>query len=60
VGFKVLAAGAIPPEVGFQWAFDNGADFIDVGMFDFQIVANVNQVIRSVEKAKNRTRPWFG
>ena len=60
VGFKVLAAGAIPPEVGFQWAFDNGADFIDVGMFDFQIVANVNQTIRSVEKAKNRTRPWFG
>jgi hypothetical protein len=60
VGFKVLAAGAIPPETGFQWAFDNGADFIDVGMFDFQIVANVNQTIRSVEKARNRPRPWFG
>lgn len=60
VGYKVLAAGAIKPEVGFQWAFDNGADFIDVGMFDFQIVANVNQVIRSVEQAKDRERPWFG
>jgi len=60
IGFKVLAAGAIRPEVGFQWAFDNGADFIDVGMFDFQIVANVNQTIRSYEKARNRQRPWHG
>lgn len=60
IGFKVLAAGAIRPEVGFQWAFDNGADFIDVGMFDFQVVANVNQTIRSYEKAKNRKRPWYG
>lgn len=60
VGFKVLAAGAIRPEIGFQWAFDNGADFIEVGMFDFQIVANVNQAIRSFEKARNRVRPWYG
>jgi len=60
IGFKVLAAGAIRPEVGFQWAFDNGADFIDVGMFDFQIVANVNQTIRSFEKARGRTRQWYG
>jgi len=60
VGFKVLAGGAIHPEVGFQWAFDNGADFIEVGMFDFQIVANVNQTIMSYEKAKNRIRPWYG
>jgi hypothetical protein len=59
VGFKVLAAGAIPPKDGFQWAFDNGADFIEVGMLDFQIVDNVNQTILSVEKAQNRTRPWF-
>lgn len=60
VGFKVLAAGAIPPKIGFQWAFDNGADFIEVGMFDFQVVANVNQTILSVEKAQNRSRPWYG
>lgn len=60
VGFKVLAGGALYPKDGFQWAFDNGADFIDVGMFDFQIVDNVNQAIISYEKAKNRTRPWFG
>jgi len=60
VGFKVLAGGAIHPKDGFQWAFDNGADFIEVGMFDFQIVANVNQTIRSVDKAAKRIRPWFG
>lgn len=60
VGFKVLAGGAIHPKDGFQWAFDNGADFIEVGMFDFQIVEDVNLAIRSIEKAKNRSRPWFG
>ncbi len=60
VGFKVLAGGALVPEDGFQWAFDNGADFIEVGMFDFQIVGNVIQTIKSVEKAQNRIRPWYG
>jgi uncharacterized membrane protein YphA (DoxX/SURF4 family) len=60
VGFKVLAGGAIHPKEGFQWAFDNGADFIEVGMFDFQIIEDVNLTIQSVEKAKNRIRPWYG
>jgi len=60
VGFKVLAGGAIQPKDGFRWAFDNGADFIHVGMFDFQIVQNVNQTITSFEQARNRSRPWFG
>lgn len=60
VGFKVLAGGAIKPEDGFQWAFDNGADFIEVGMFDFQIVDDVNMAIRCFEKAAGRKRQWFG
>jgi hypothetical protein len=60
VGFKVLAAGAIHPKDGFQFAFDNGADFIDVGMLDFQIVDDVIHTINCYEKAKNRTRPWYG
>jgi len=60
VGFKVLAAGAIPPSEGFQWAFDNGADFIEVGMLDFQIIDNVNQAILSFAQAQNRPRPWYG
>ena len=59
MGFKVLAAGAIKPEDGFSWAFDNGADFICVGMFDFQIVNNVNTTIDILKKIKNREREWF-
>jgi uncharacterized membrane protein YphA (DoxX/SURF4 family) len=59
IGFKVLAAGAIEPKDGFKWAFDNGADFICVGMFDFQLVDDVN-IALEVLKNTNRTRPWYG
>ena len=41
IAFKVLAAGAIHPHEGFKYAFENGADFICVGMFDFQVRENV-------------------
>jgi hypothetical protein len=62
MGFKVLAAGAIQPEDGFKWAFENGADFICVGMFDFQIINDVNiclDTLAAVEKEKIRKRQWF-
>lgn len=59
MGFKVLAAGAIEPKDGFKWAFDNGADFICVGMFDFQLVNNVNIAIDCL-KTTNRSRQWYG
>jgi uncharacterized membrane protein YphA (DoxX/SURF4 family) len=59
MGFKVLAAGSIEPQDGFQWAYDNGADFICVGMFDFQVVKNVNIAMDCINKA-NRTREWYG
>lgn len=59
MGFKVLAAGAIHPEDGFNWAFKNGADFICVGMFDFQIVENVNTTIKVLGDLQNRDRKWF-
>lgn len=59
MGFKVLAAGAIEPKDGFKWAYDNGADFICVGMFDFQVVNNVNIAMEAIKNA-NRTRPWHG
>jgi hypothetical protein len=55
----VLAAGALEPKDGFKWAFDNGADFICVGMFDFQIVEDVNIAMETI-KSTNRTRPWYG
>ena len=61
MGFKVMAAGAISPEDGFKWAFGNGADFICAGMFDFQIVYDVNvclDTLEAIEKEKIRTRSW--
>ena len=42
IGFKILAAGAIDPEPGFKYAFESGADFVCVGMLDFQIVEDCN------------------
>jgi len=60
MGFKVLAAGAIKPEDGFNWAFKNGADFICVGMFDFQVVDDVNTTIDVLDKLQGRTRLWYG
>jgi hypothetical protein len=60
IAFKTLAAGAINPTDGFKYAFENGADFITVGMFDFQI-AEDSAVVRNVlEKTKQRQRPWHG
>ncbi|MCK5066206.1 MAG: DoxX family protein [Bacteroidales bacterium] len=60
MGFKVLAAGAIEPKDGFNWAFKNGADFICVGMFDFQVVEDVNTTIDVLGKLQGRTREWYG
>ena len=59
MGFKVLAAGAIEPKDGFNWAFENGADFICVGMFDFQVVDDVNICIETLQNLKNRQREWY-
>ncbi|NQU88374.1 MAG: DoxX family protein [Mariniphaga sp.] len=60
MGFKVLAAGSIEPKDGFNWAFENGADFICVGMFDFQVVNDVNITIDVLNNLKGRTRKWYG
>jgi hypothetical protein len=59
MGFKVLAAGAITPQDGFNWAFENGADFICVGMFDFQVVNDTNICIDTIQNLKNRQREWY-
>ena len=60
MGFKVLAAGAIEPKDGFNWAFEKGADFICVGMFDFQVVEDVNITIDVLDNLQGRTRAWYG
>ena len=59
MGFKILAAGAIRPEDGFRWALENGADFICVGMFDFQVVKDVNIAIDVLQDLSSRQRDWF-
>jgi len=46
IAFKTLAAGAIEPERGFKYALENGADFLCVGMYDFQIVDDVNIALK--------------
>ena len=58
-GFKVLAAGAIPPEEGFRYAFEGGADFICVGMFDWQVVENVNIALDVLHGTLKRERKWY-
>ena len=59
MGYKVLAAGAIRPKDGFNWAFENGADFICAGMFDFQVVDDVNICIDTLQNLHNRKRKWY-
>jgi hypothetical protein len=58
IAFKVLAAGAYLPREGFQYAFDHGADFIAVGMLDFQIRGNCEVAHRALQRSQTRQRPW--
>lgn len=60
IAFKTLAAGAIHPDIGFKYAFENGADFICVGMYDFQVVEDANIALDVLAGDLNRTRPWRG
>lgn len=57
IAFKVLAAGAIHPRRGFQYAFENGADILCVGMFDFQVADDADIAIRVLDGLE-RERPW--
>lgn len=58
IAFKVLAAGAISPEQGISLAFQSGADFICLGMFDWQVAEDVRLTREAVAKAKGRKRRW--
>lgn len=60
IAFKVLAAGAVAPQDGFKYAFEKGADFACVGMFDYQIVENANILTEILEdKGFSRNRSWM-
>ena len=58
IGFKTLGAGRDRPPGGFRHAFRRGADFIAVGMFDWQIRDDVAHVQEMLAKGIDRDRPW--
>jgi len=58
MAFKVLAAGAFHPWEGFEYAFENGADSIHVGMFDFQIREDAVVTNQILSRQLNRKRLW--
>ncbi len=60
IAFKILAAGAYHPRDAFKYAFSSGADFVAVGMFDFQIRENCEILSRTVRDTKVRDREWRG
>lgn len=62
IAFKTLAAGAIHPESAFEFCFKNGADFLAVGMFDFQVVEDtiIAKKTLAMDEVRNRKRPWRG
>jgi hypothetical protein len=60
IAFKVMAAGAIPPESAFKFVFENGADFSLAGMFDFEIEPDVRIFNKTLAAIKTRPRPWYG
>ena len=59
IAYKVLAAGSIPPRHGFTYAFENGADFAAVGMFDFQVSEDVGIAHEVLAHTANRDRAWM-
>jgi hypothetical protein len=59
IAFKVLAAGAIKPHDGIKYAFESGADFLCLGMFDFQVKQDVELTRKFIAAAKHRERPWI-
>ena len=58
IAYKVLAAGAIHPKDGFKYAFENGADFAAVGMFDFQVAEDVLVANTVLGGITTRNRAW--
>jgi hypothetical protein len=59
IAYKVLAAGRLHPRDGFEYALANGADYMVVGMYDFQIEENVKYLKDFMAKDLKRTRPWI-
>ena len=59
IAFKVMAAGAIHPKDAFRYAYESGADFVCAGMYDFQMVEDVNIALAALGSGlPQRQRPW--
>jgi hypothetical protein len=58
IAFKTMAAGAIPPKDALQYVFQNGADFVLFGMFDYEIAEDVRLAKEVLAGIKDRPRPW--
>jgi len=58
IAFKVLGAGRMKPREGFDLAFKLGADFVNVGMYDFQVADDVGLVRDVIAANAQRERPW--
>jgi hypothetical protein len=58
IAFKTMAAGAIPAQQAFRYAFQNGADFVLAGMFDYEIEEDVKLAIEALARARDRERSW--
>jgi hypothetical protein len=58
IAFKVMAAGAIPPQDAFPYAFASGADHVLAGMFDFEVAGDAELAAAAAAAAAGRARPW--
>ena len=58
IAYKVLGAGVTHPKEGFKRAFKSGADFMAVGMYDFQIQEDAIITRSIMKKDIGRQRPW--
>ncbi len=59
IAFKVMAAGTIPPADAFKYVFENGADHLLAGMFDFEVAEDTMIVSKTLDNLQGRKRAWL-